>query len=607
VTNPNLTEIDSREDWQFPLEERDAPVQPADAQVRSTIEAWLRTFNSAVAAGEASEAAALFAEQSEWRDLVAITGELRSRFGREGIREMLGDSFGARLGPLTIDESFTPWRTQRSGEPVMEALVRFNTSFGEGVGVLHLRDEPSHGVPAAQRLLTTLETLRGYEERIGERRPSGDQYSRTFGGKNWADLRAEESSYVDREPGVLIIGAGQAGLTLGARLRVMGIDALIVDPHETVGNTWRERYHSLTLHNEIWSNHMPYMPFPETWPMYTPKDMLANWFDAYAKALELNVWTETTFLGGSYDEDTETWEVRLQTPQGEKTLYPQHVVMAIGLSGRPNIPALPGLEDFEGDVVHSGSFNSAPDYEGKHCVVIGTATSGHDAAQELVNSGAASVTMIQREPTTVLSIDPVGRLLYAVYEEGHTTEQADLILLSGGSYPATEKGSRALTDMYREVDAELIHKLNAAGFRTDYGADDTGHIMKQHQRGGGFYINVGGSDMIIEGKIRVVNWADVTSIVPDGMKLESGELLPADLFVMATGYKSLQSAVQDLFGSEVAEKVGPVWGFGSDGELRNMWRPTPQRGLWIAGGSFLQCRVYSKVIAQQIAVAGVHS
>lgn len=574
------------------------------SQVRTLVQHWMDLFNTAISARDAAAMADAFAADGEWRDMVAVSGTLGTKSGWDGVCEMASKARDARLSHLELDETFHLSATQRAGERVLEAFVRFTTRYGTGTGVLHIRDEfETEFAPRAVRLLTALDSLDGFEERLGDNRPSGDQYSRTFGGKNYADLRRDQIAYADRDPAVLIIGAGQAGLTLAARLRVMGIDTLVVDPHVKVGDTWRERYHSLTLHNEVWANHMPYMPFPDTWPMYVPKDMLADWFEGYAKALELNVWTETLFVGAEYDETNGLWNARLSTPNGDRTLHPRHVVMAVGLSGRPNIPSLPGLDDFDGDVVHSGAFNDAPAYAGKHCVVIGAGTSGHDAAQELLNSGAAAVTMIQREPTTVISIDPTGRLLYSVFEEGHTTEQSDLILLAGGSYQSTAKGARAITDVYRVLDAELVKQLRAVGFRTDVGPDGTGHLMKQHERGGGFYINVGACDEIIAGRIRVVDWAHVSSVVANGLQLDSGELLPAELIVMATGYRSLQSAVEDFFGPEMAEKVGPIWGFGGESDLRNMWRPTPQRGFWVHGGSFLQCRAYSKVLAQQIAIA----
>lgn len=570
-------------------------------------QAWLTQLNLALAAKDPDAAARLFRRDGEWRDLVALTGVIHTEFGHSGVRDMFQNGVQQAFVGVRIDEAFIPARVVRCGEAVIEAVIRFHTNRGAGIGVVHLIETVGETSVLARRLLTTLDSLRDFEERIGKHRPSGEQYSRTFGSENWSDLRKREVAYTDREPTVLIIGAGQAGLTLGARLRAMGIDNLLVDPHHAVGDTWRERYHSLTLHNEIWVNHMPYIPFPPTWPMYTPKDMLGNWFEGYYKALELNVWTSTTFAHGTFEEATDRWKAELETPEGARTVRPRHIVMAVGLSGRPNVPQLPGLDRFAGDVVHSGSFNTAQAYRGKNCVVIGTGTSGHDAAQELYSAGAATVTLVQRDPTTVLSIDPSSRLLYSVYEEGHSTEQADLIMLASGSYPSTAKSHRAITDDYRILDAELVRQLNAVGYNTDYGPDGTGHLMKQLEQGGGFYINVGCAELIIERKIQVLNWSDIDSIGAQGLHLVTGALVPADLIVMATGYKSLQSAVEEFFGTEVAQKVGPIWGFGPDGELRNMWRPTPQRGLWIAGGSFLQCRAYSKVLAQEIALSGVEA
>ena len=82
--------------------------------------------------------------------------------------------------------------------------------------------------------------------------------------------------------------------------------------------------------------------------------------------------------------------------------------------------------------------------------------------------------------------------------------------------------------------------------------------------------------------------------------MKSGETLPADLIVLATGYKGQEALVGKLFGDEVAARVGPIWGFGDGQELRNMFARTPQPGLWFIAGSFAQCRIYSKVLGLQI-------
>ena len=195
---------------------------------------------------------------------------------------------------------------------------------------------------------------------------------------------------------------------------------MIVEKTPRVGDNWRNRYHSLTLHNEVWANSLPYMPFPPTWPTFMPKDKLAGWLEAYAEFMELNVWTGTEFLSGSYDEASAMWTARVRRADGEvRTLRVPHVVLATGgASDVPRIPELPGLGEFAGPVIHSSRFSSGLEYAGKRALVIGTGNSGHDVAQELYSNGAERVTIVQRSPTCVVSLVPSGTLVYSVYSEG---------------------------------------------------------------------------------------------------------------------------------------------------------------------------------------------
>src|SRR5690606_15412605 len=144
--------------------------------------------------------------------------------------------------------------------------------------------------------------IKGHELPIRDRRPTGSAYSRNFGGANWADLRAREQAFEDREPAVVIVGGRQFGITTAARLRLLGVDALVIEKTPRIGDAWRNRYHSLALHNQVGRNHFPYLPFPENWPKYLSKDMIADFIEFYARAMECNVWTSSTFLGGAYDE-----------------------------------------------------------------------------------------------------------------------------------------------------------------------------------------------------------------------------------------------------------------------------------------------------------------
>ena len=146
----------------------------------------------------------------------------------------------------------------------------------------------------------------------------------------------------------------------------------------------------------------------------------------------------------------------------------------------------------------------------------------------------------------------------------------------------------------------LLDRLEAAGFRLNFGEDGTGWQFKYLTRGGGYYFNVGCSDLIADGAIRVVQFDDIERFDAAGARLKDGSAILADLIVLATGYKGQEALVQRLLGDAVADRVGPIWGYGPDQELRNMFTRTAQPGLWFLVGSLAQCRIYSKYLALQI-------
>jgi putative flavoprotein involved in K+ transport len=397
---------------------------------------------------------------------------------------------------------------------------------------------------------------------------------------------------------VLIIGGGQAGLTTAARLKQLQIDTLIVDREARIGDNWRKRYHALTLHNQVQVNHMPYMPFPPTWPVYIPKDKLANWFEAYAEAMELNVWTGTECEGGFHDEAQARWSVTLRRPDGsQRTLRPRHIVMATGVSGIPNVPDIAGLSNFNGKVLHSSQYDDGERWSGKRALVIGTGNSGHDIAQDLHSSGT-EVTLVQRSSTLVTNIEPSAQLAYSAYNEG-TLEDNDLI---AASMPLTlaRRSHVLLTEQSKQFDKELLDGLERVGFKLDFGDEGTGWQFKYLTRGGGYYFNVGCADLVASGAIRLRQFADIDAFTPEGVRTKNGEAIAADLIVLATGYKPQEHLVQKLLGEEVAARVGPIWGFGDGQELRNMYTRTGQPGLWFIAGSLAQCRINSKYLALQV-------
>jgi len=487
-------------------------------------EGWLAAFETALRAQDAVAAAALFLPDGLWRDLLAFTWTIQTMSGRPAIEAALAPTL-ARTKPVNFHippRRTPPRRVNRAGTESIEAIFEFETAFGPGNGIVRLVPD-SQGRLRAWTLNTNLHELRGHEEQF-KRRGEPDS-TRDFGAENWSDRRARERAFADRDPTVAVVGGGQAGLSIAARLQQLGIDTLIVDRHERVGDNWRKRYHSLTLHNEVHVNHMPYMPFPPTWPVYIPKDMLANWFESYVDALELNFWTGTEFTGGSYDDAYRRWNVTLRRSDGtERVMRPRHLIFATGVSSIPSTPDLPGLAEFAGTIVHSGAFANAERWRGRKALVLGTGTSGHDVAQELHAHGAA-VTIIQRSKTYVVSLKEA-QSVYAVYSEGIPFDDCDLLATSL-PYPVLQRSYQLSTARGREVDKALLHGLEKSGFRLWYGEDETGFQMMYLRRGGGYYFNVGCSELIIAGKVKLLQFSDIDAFVAGGARLKDGSTVPA--------------------------------------------------------------------------------
>ncbi len=568
----------------------------------ASVKHWLVHFERALAEPDDVLLKTLFHPDSHWRDILVLTWHIKTVNGLDAILRELKAHID-RVHPTgfsTASHRTAPRYVTRAGTKAIEAIFTFETAEGRGSGVLRLTPDASdRNTLRAWTLLTALDEIKGFEEQVGRSRPKGTSYSRDFRGPNWLDLRRSAAEYVERDPVVLVVGGGQAGLSIAARLRQLQVDTLIVDREQRIGDNWRNRYHALTLHNQVQVNHLPYMPFPPSWPTYIPKDKLAGWFEAYVEGMELNYWTATEFEGGVYDEREERWSVVLRRADGTKRqMHPRHVVMATGVSGIPNLPDIPTLRNFGGTILHSSQYDNGEAWRGKNVLVIGTGNSGHDIAQDLYSSGA-QVTLVQRSSTLIVNIEPSAQLPYALYDEGPPLEDCDLITTSI-PLPLLRKTHKLLTERAKNLDRELLDGLERVGFKLDFGEDGTGWQFKYLTRGGGYYFNVGCSDLIVEGEIGLVQFSDIDEFVGEGARMRSGDTLAAHLIVLATGYKGQEYLVRKLFGDDVAARVGPIWGFGDEEELRNMFTRTAQPGLWFIAGSLAQCRIYSKYLALQI-------
>ncbi|KAF8317905.1 dimethylaniline monooxygenase [Clavulina sp. PMI_390] len=473
----------------------------------------------------------------------------------------------------------------------IQAYYTFETPVGHGEGFLRLLKDPdAPPIKIEWKILTfslTLASIKEHPERVATYRPIGVQHGPQLAPKTWLHNRIEESAFPDNYPQVVIIGAGQGGLMVAAHLKSLGVRTLIIEKTKRVGDGWRNRYESLVLHDYVWSNHFPFCKFPESWPVFTPKDKLADWMEAYASIMELNIWLGSTVEPDSatYDDTNATFSLRVRREDGTvRTLTARHIVLATGSSGEPNVPSYPGVEQFEGGIVHSSEYGPGGSsmWAGKAAVVVGSANSGHDLCQELYNAGA-SVTMVQRSPALVMSVDPgIAVLLKPAYsEEGPPIEESDLAVASFPNNASIPYGKMAYGAICH-LDHDLRQGLRNSGFlleEENYG----GPLVRYLTRGGGHYVNVGGSELIIDGKVNIKT-GKIAQFEQDGIRMEAGTLLEADIVIFATGYKSMRETAKRVFGAKIADRTGPVWGFDGEGELQGLWRPSGHPGFWYMGG-----------------------
>jgi cation diffusion facilitator CzcD-associated flavoprotein CzcO len=388
---------------------------------------------------------------------------------------------------------------------------------------------------------------------------------------------------------------------------MLNVDTLVVDREDRIGDSWRQRYHQLVLHDPVWYDHLPYIPFPSTWPIFTPKDKLADFFESYVKLLELNVWTKTSLSSSSWDESKKQWTVTLQRQKEDgstetRTLHPRHVILATGHSGKKNFPSIKGMDTFQGDrLCHSSEFSGAKsEPKGKKAIVVGCCNSGHDIAQDFYEKGY-DVTIVQRSSTCVISSEAITEIgLKGLYDEnGPPVEDADLWML-GIPLEILKAQQIKVTALQNKHDAKVLEGLEKAGFKLDKGPNDAGLFFKYFQRGGGYYIDVGASQLIVDGKIKIKQGQEISRVLPHGLEFADGSQLEADEIVFATGYQNMRSQAREILGDEVADRVGDIWGFDEEGELRTIWRRSGHPGFWFMGGNLALCRYYSRILALQI-------
>ena len=575
-------------------------------------EEWIRNFSEALSGNRIENAIDLFVDDPEeeyvgplpegktqkqfppfWRDMVAYTWNIVTLEGKESIRDMLEETLKDRA-------STTSWKLAKprpSGRDSFPPPLKITPTVGdgttgidsstiefwcdiitiEGTGYAHVRLDSK--TKRATTVLTTLLELHDQPFRKGQRRSRGSISGPVLGRPYFHEERKEQSQNNDGdEYHVAIVGAGQAGLSLAARLEAMDIPYILFEAGPSPGSSWRhDRYPSLHLHDPVWYQHLPYMEFPKTWPTFTPKDKLADWMDAYATLMDLNLQTNTRVVEATeeYHGKEKTWRIeavststnKSEDPNRERSsIHARHIVFATGNSSRPQIPNFLGASSvFRGIQLHTSRYTGGKAFAGKKVVVIGSNNSGFDVCQDLWEQGAGSVTMIQRTGSMIVSSESVltyGLFLFNEDPQFHH-EDADLMLTTTPYRILAEGGGwKGVTDKMKENDKDLITRVEAAGYKLEYGYEGTGLFAKSATEGGGFYIDVGCAELLARKDVGV-KYANVERLESNAVIVfnkDSGEeeRLPADVVVYATGFDTMESYVEQICGQEIVEKVGKV-------------------------------------------------
>ncbi|PCH39605.1 FAD/NAD(P)-binding domain-containing protein [Wolfiporia cocos MD-104 SS10] len=563
------------------------------SELQSYAEHWLREFALAASNGDVAALTQTMLPHGWLRDLLVFTWDFHSLEGRAKISAYLADTLApAHLSGFELDkrERLLP---ERAPDGTIGAGFSFDMPARRGRGYVRLLDDEG-GEWRAISVLMMVDDIKGHEERGAE---LGTYEGHTV---SWEEVLQDRRSNIERDPYVVIMGAGQNGLMMAARFKQMNLQALVIEKKRRVGDQWRERYPTLSLHSIKNHHTMLYQPYPETWPEFTPRDKMADWLEQYSISQDLVVWTDSYAKpGATYDPSTKRWSLVVSKDGTDVILHPAHIVSAIGSTGPPRIPSLPGKEVFRGITMHSSEYRGGAEFAGKRAIVVGAGQSGADISQDLAVRGAAAVTMVQRSTTCVISRDTGAGVERKIYLDGVPADICD-IRFNAAPLGLRKKEGREQEALHWEKEAALHAKLKSSGLKLNMGKDGSGHVFLIYERLGGYWWDVGLADLIESGQVKVKSGVEIKNLTESGVVFTDGSELPADLVVFATGWHEPRTTLREICGAEVIDRTSEAWGMDEEGEIKGICRPTGHPGLWYAVGDFATARFHSKLLALQL-------
>ncbi|KIJ23646.1 hypothetical protein M422DRAFT_39511 [Sphaerobolus stellatus SS14] len=556
----------------------------------NTARAWLDTFASVLSKRDIPSLVSLFLETGWLRDNLVFTWTHRSLCGHDPITKYLSSTLpNTRITNVQLEETVqVSFSSERN---ILEAAFTFETPNAYGRGMIML--QPAGNEWKALVVYMTLVDIKGHEERGSE---SGLYENHT---KTWNEVLQERQAAIEKDPHVIILGAAQSGLNVGARFRQMDIPTLLIEQSDRVGDVWRNRYPSLTLHTPNTHHSMLYTRPATNAPKFTPRDKVATMLEQYAYNQDLVIWTRSTIAPyPTYDPESKRWTVKVIRNSKEIILHPFHIILGIGTLGKPYVPSLPGRELFSGESLHATNFKHPSLYAGKKTIVVGACQTSADICQDLATHGVASVMMVQRSSTVVASAEYIQKNNLDVLWPMHTDPLVGDFQAAAMPFGLFKLMSIAGSSKRVADQKEMLEGLLNAGLNVNEGPEGVGQFFLVFQRLGG--ADNGTADLIIQGKVKIKQGTEPAAFTSNGLTFKDGSTLDADVVIFATGYEPIKNTVHEIFGEDIANTVTPVWGLDEEGESIRGYKPSGHPGLWWAIGEFMSSRYYSKSLALQI-------
>lgn len=308
---------------------------------------------------------------------------------------------------------------------------------------------------------------------------------------------------------IVVIGAGQSGLSAALSLKDVGLDPLVLERTDAVASAWRGRYDRLKLNTWRAHSHLPDRPFPKGTPTFPSRDQVVQHLERHAaeEGLEFRFGTEVERI----DRDGGRW---LVTTREGGVRSPQ-VVVATGYENAPFIPDWPGRDRFDGELLHAGDYRRPAPYAGKRVLVVGPGCTGMEIAFDLAEGGAGKVWLAARTPPNIL------------LRQGPAGVPGDVI------------GSALMHTPVRFADwfANFGRRMDV-GDLTEHGlpVPEEGVFSRMYRLGvAPAIIDKEILGAIKSGAIEIVR--GVESLDPRGVALADGATVEPDAIICATGYR----------------------------------------------------------------------